>query len=105
MSSWLVPLVGVAGVFGRPRRWPEEQALRAPCVLHGLFNTVPSRLVAEPGTKELQKRHDLCVVHAVGKSRHDRAALAFDGANARYYDIGSVSGVGAAEGGAEREID
>ena len=62
----------------RPRLGLEKDGLHAPCVPHGLFNVAPARLVAEAAAQVVQQGRNLRVGHARAKTRHDRAALAFD---------------------------
>src|ERR1700744_896511 len=97
MSSWLVSLRCLGPSIGRAGRGLEKYGLRAPSVLYGLFNASPWWLVAEMAAQELQQRHDLLIVHAVGKSRHDRAAFAIDRAHARQPDIDGIAWISAAQ--------
>ncbi len=50
--------------------------------------------------RNCNKRRDLVVVHAGGKARHDRAALALDRTNARQHDVDGIARIRAAERGA-----
>src|SRR3954447_9730681 len=97
MSSWLVSLLGIGGSVTRWRRRLEKRGLRAPCILNCLFNAGPWRLVAEPRAQIAQQRRSLRIGHAGGKSRHDRAAFAFDGLDAGQHDIGEIARIGAGD--------
>ena len=88
------------------RRCLEKYGLGAARVLDGLFDAGPCRLVAEARAQIVQQRRNLRVAHAGGKARHDRAALALDGPDARQHDVGGIARIGAAEIAVrEREID
>src|SRR5580698_483122 len=105
MSSWLVSLRCLGRSIGEAGRGLEKNGLRAPRILYGLFNAGPRWLVAEMATQELQQCHDLLIVHAIGESRHDRAAFAIDRAHARQHDIDGIAWIGAAQRSAQGEID
>src|SRR5258708_39181803 len=105
MSSWLVSLRWIGRRVVGPGRYPKKRDLGAACVLNSLFNVGPGRLVAEPRPQIVQQRCNLAVIHAAGKTRHDRAALSFHASKPRQHDVGDVARVGASDGGRKRTIE
>src|SRR3954464_1138996 len=103
MSSWPVSLRWFGGRIVRLRRRVEKRGLGPPGVGDDFFHAGPCRLVAEAGAQILQQRRDLRTVHAGGKSRHDRAALALYRAEARQDRIDDISRVRIADAGGEAQ--
>src|SRR5471032_2495838 len=105
MSSWLVSL----GWLGRSVAWLRRSldigGLCAACIRDGLFDAAPCRLMAKARSQILQQRRNLLIIHAGGKPRHDRTALALDRANPRKHSVGGIARIRAADGGGERQID
>src|SRR5450631_3118481 len=101
MKSWLVSLRWFGGSILGSRRCLEQYGLPLARVHDGFFNAGPWRLVAEAGTQMVEQGRNLAVVHAVGKTRHDRAAFALDRANPRQHDIGGVARIGTGDSGRE----
>src|SRR5450759_99351 len=94
MSSWLVSLRCIAGCAAWRRRCLEKHGLGAARRCNRLFNAGPCRLVAEFRPQIIPKCCDLVVIHAVDKSRHDRAALALHRANSGQYDVAALRASG-----------
>src|SRR5579872_6027338 len=90
-SSWLLSL--------------KKCRLAMSCVPHHLLDAAPGRAIAETGPQIIQHGGDLTIRHAVGKARHDRAALTRDGTNSRQDDVGGIARIGRAQRGAQTEID
>src|SRR5437868_1152256 len=105
MSSWPVSLRWIDGRMIRLRRGVEKYGLRAPGVGDDFFKAGPGRLVAEAGAKIVQQCRDLRIVHARGKSRHDRTAFALHWSQPGQYRVDDISRIRIADPGGETEID
>src|ERR1041385_578113 len=105
MSSWPVSLRWIDGGTIRLRRGVEKYGLRAPGVGDDFFKAGPCRLVAEAGAQIIQQCCDLRIVHAGGKSRHDRAAFALQRSQPGQYRVDDISRIRVADAGGEAEID
>src|SRR3954469_9281238 len=105
MSSWLVSLRCLDGRIMRAGRGLEKYGLGTPCVLNRSCKLGPRMLIAEARAQIIQECRDLAVLHAGGKTRHDRTALALYWPHACQHDVGGVARVRRADRSGETEID
>src|ERR1044072_8531427 len=105
MSSWLVSLRLVGPCVGRARRGLKKGRLGASWFRDRALKVAPGRLTAEAQSQISEQGRNLAIVHAGGKARHDRTALALDGSHAREHDVGEVARIAGTDRGAEAEMD
>src|SRR3954454_8071073 len=105
MSSWLLSLRWVGRRGTALRRGLEKERLAAPRLSDGFLELGPCRAAAEPRAQIIHQHGNLRIVHAGGKARHDRAALALHRPHARQDGVGEVARIGTADPGGEAKVD
>src|ERR1700761_3529486 len=105
MLSWFFSLRGNARTGIAPRRALERYGFGPPRVPDNLLDATPGRLGAETAAKIIQKRRDLLIRHAVGKTRHDGAAFPCNRTNAGHNDVGGIARFRRAQRRRETKVD